>query len=212
MSDHSTPKLDAFRSLVQQAQALHAELSTHDVAIRDRDAIKVRMGDCSDEGEARKLLGELTKAEEVVTIKGIRAPRLKADLSTLLTEAEKVCNAAHSEVSQALAGLPREAAEHFHQLLREVQCETERDKRRQVTEQAILGVGPLAMAERQQTNLSAARRSVELTSEPPEKRLEGLQSALTHLDRAHAAQADITAEAKRLAAACDAFLKVFSKR
>ncbi len=212
MSNQPTPKLDSFRTLVQQAQAIHAELSTLDAATRDRDAIKARMGDCRDDDEARKLLGELAKAEEVVTIKSIRAPRLQADLLALLTEAEKACNAAHSEASRALAGLPRDAAEHFHRLLREVQSETERDRRRQATEQVILGVSPLAMSDRQRTNLSAARRSVELTSELPVKRLEGLQSALTHLDRAHAAQADITDEATRLVAACDAFLKVFTKR
>ncbi len=212
MKDQSTPKLDAFRSLLGQAESLHAELSTLDTATRDRDAIKTRMGDCRDEDEARTLLGELARAEEVVTIKSIRAPRLRADLVALLTEAEKACNAARHEVARTLAGLPREAAEIFRQLIREVQSDAERDRRRQATEQVALGVSPLAMAETQQGNLSSASRSVGLSSETPERRLEGLQGALRHLDRANAAQDEILAEAKRLVAACEAFLKVFTKR
>jgi hypothetical protein len=85
MSNHTTPKIAAFRSIVQQAGTLHAELSTLDTAIRDLDAIKARMGDCRDEAEARKSLGELTRAEEAVAVKRIREPRLRADISGLLS-------------------------------------------------------------------------------------------------------------------------------
>ena len=57
-------------------------------AIGKLDAIKARMGDCRDESEARKFLAELTRAEEAVTIKRIREPRLLADLTALRTTAE----------------------------------------------------------------------------------------------------------------------------
>ena len=211
MKDQSTPKLDVFRSLLAQAESLNEELSSLDAATRDRDAIKTRMGDCRDEDEARTLLGELAKAEEVVTIKSIRAPRLRADLVEVLTEAEKACNAARHEVSRTLTGLPRDAAAAFRKLICDVQGEAERVRSRQATEQVARGVSPLAMAEVQQGNLSSANRSVGLSSETPEKRLEGLQGALRHLDRANAAQDQILAESKRLVSACEAFLKVFTQ-
>lgn len=211
MNDQSTPKLDVFRSLLAQAESLNEELSSLDAATRDRDAIKTRMGDCRDEDEARALLGELAKAEEIVTIKRIRAPRLQADLLTLLTEAEKACNAARHEVSRTLTGLPRDAADSFRQLIREVQGESERDRRSQASDQVALGVSPLAKAESQQGKLSSANRSVGLNSEAPEKRLEGLQTALRHLDQAAATQDEILSEAKRLVSACEAFLKVFTR-
>ena len=211
MSKTPTPKLDVFRSLLAQAESLNEELLSHDDATRDRDAIKTRMGDCRDEDEARALLGELAKAEEVVTIKRIRAPRLQADLLTLLAEAEKACNAARHEVSRTLTDLPREAADSFRQLIREVQGEGERGRRSQATDQVALGVSPLAKAESQQGKLSSANRSVGLNSEAPEKRLEGLQTALRHLDQAAATQDEILSEAKRLVSACEAFLKVFTQ-
>jgi hypothetical protein len=212
MNDQSPPKLDVFRSLLAQAESLNEELSSLDAATRDRDAIKTRMGDCRDEDEARALLGELAKAGEVVTIKSIRAPRLRTDLLAIITEAEKACNDARHEVARTLTDFPRDAADSFRQLIREVQGEGERDRRSQATDQVALGVSPLAMAAAQQSNLSSASRSVGLNSETPERRLEGLQGALRHLDRANAAQDEILAEAKRLVAACEAFLKVFTKR
>lgn len=212
MNDQSTPKLDVFRSLLAQAESLNEELSSLDAATRDRNAIKTRMGDCRDEDEARALLGELAKAEEVVTIKSIRAPRLRTDLLAIITEAEKACNDARHEVARTLTDLPREAADIFRQLIREVQGEGERDRRSQATDQVALGVSPLAMAAAQQSNLSSASRSIGSNSEPPDKRLEGLQTALRHLDRANTAQEEILSEAKRLVSACEAFLKVFTQR
>ena len=211
MNDQSTPKLDVFRSLLAQAESLNEELLSHDDATRDRDAIKTRMGDCRDEDEARALLGELAKAEEVVTIKSIRAPRLRTDLLAIITEAEKACNDARNEVVRTLTDLPREAADIFRQLIREVQGEGERDRRSQATEQVALGVSPLAKAAAQQGNLSSASRSIGSNSEAPDKRLEGLQTALRHLDRANTAQEEILSEAKRLVSACEAFLKVFTQ-
>jgi hypothetical protein len=87
MSNQSTPKTATFRSLVQKTGTLHAEISTLDAAIRDRDAIKARMADCGDEAEARKHLADLMRAEETVIIKQVRKPHLQADLVDLLTQA-----------------------------------------------------------------------------------------------------------------------------
>ena len=66
MDDHITPKLDAFRSLVHKAGALHAELATLDAAIRELDAIKARIADCRDEAEALASSSPtLRRAEEI---------------------------------------------------------------------------------------------------------------------------------------------------
>lgn len=52
MTQQSTPKTAAFRSLLQKATTLHAEILTLDAAIRTRDEIKAHMGECGDEAES----------------------------------------------------------------------------------------------------------------------------------------------------------------
>ena len=105
MNHQPTPQLNAFRSIVQQAGTLHAELSTLDTAIRDLDSIKTRMGDSRDESEVRKLLSELTRAEETVTVKRFREPRLRADLADTVTQAEHAFQTAFTEVESILTAL-----------------------------------------------------------------------------------------------------------
>jgi hypothetical protein len=212
MSNITTPKLDSFRDLLSQAESRHADLSTLGAATRQRDAIKARMSECLDEAEARELIGDLAQAEEIVTIKKIRQPRLQSELSDLLTEAEKACNAAGSEASTLLGQTSQEAASSFQELLRDIQCGVELSRRPQLNDHATCSLRPVAMAERQRTNLSAARRAVALTTEPPATRLEGLRSSLSYLDRAYAAQVEIAADATRLTAACVAFRKAYTKR
>lgn len=169
------------------------------------------MGDCHDEAEACKLLKELTRAEEVVTIKRIREPRLQADLAELLTDTEKACNAAHSEATRGLGETPQEAVSSFWEVMHDARYPDELAKRRQATEGLLLAIKLRTMADRQQTNLSSARRAVAMTSEPLATRQEGLKSALALLDRAHTAHAEIADETKRLTAACAAFRKVYTK-
>lgn len=66
MTTITTPKTAAFRSILAKAATLHADISTLNDAIRERDTIRVRMGECRDEAEARKHLGDLMRAKETV--------------------------------------------------------------------------------------------------------------------------------------------------
>lgn len=211
MSNHNTPRLDSFRALVQQANSLHADLITIDAAIRVRDGIKQRMSDCDDETEARELLGELAIAEESVTVKHVRQPRLQAQLAELLTTGEKACNAALSEASRIIQSTPQEAVTSFREVLQDALYRGELANRRSAAENLLRAVGPFIMADHLNSNLSSARRSIAPATEPLGERLEGLRSALTNLEKAHAEQANIAAEAARLTAACTAFRKAYSK-
>jgi hypothetical protein len=211
MSDHSTPKLDAFRSLVQQVEALFAELSSLDTATRHRDAIKERISNCGDEAEARKLLGELTEAEENVTVKQIRQPRLQSDLAELLTTAERACNAAHNEATRGLVEIRQEAATAFGELLDLAQCETERRRVLRPNEDTIQALKAPTLAERLQRTLQPVHCSVGMTSVPVADRVTALRSALSVLDRGHTTKLDVAAEAARLSTACGAFQKAYTK-
>ena len=68
MTHQPTPQIDSFRSIVQKAVTLHSEISTLDAAIRERDEIKARMGDCRDEAEARKHLATLMRLWQYDTV------------------------------------------------------------------------------------------------------------------------------------------------
>jgi hypothetical protein len=212
MKDQSTPKLDAFRSLVRQAESLHAELTSLDTATSDRDAIKARIGACDDESEARKLLGDLTRAEEAVTLKSIREPRLRADLLALLTESKHAFHAAHGETGRLLAHLPDQAVSRFRDLLANAQPGGAEREVVKLNEHTIETIAPMDMVRRQKDKLNSAWREVELAADNVPARVQGMRAALALLDKVVAAQVEIAAESKRLAAACDAFLKVFSKR
>ena len=211
MSNHNTPKLDAFRSIVQQAENLHADLITIDAAIRLRDAIKQRMSDSDDETEARELLCELAIAEESVTVKQIRQPRLQAELADLLTTTEKACNAALSEASRIILNTPQEAVTDFREILQDALYAGELGNRRSAADTILRAVGPFIMADRLNSSLSSARRSIAPSTERIEKRLKGVRSALANLEKVHAEQANIAAESARLTAACTAFRKAFAK-
>ncbi|MEI7911421.1 MAG: hypothetical protein WCK77_17445 [Verrucomicrobiota bacterium] len=211
MTHQPTPKTAAFRSLVQQACTLNAEIATLDAAIRALDAIKARMGDCRDEADARKLLSELTRAEETVTIKRIREPRLKADLTELLTTAEDAFHPAHAEAGAIAAQTPKQAVSSFRDLLMVVQLDNEHAKTEKANEGAARAIKPLALARSQEDNLDSAWRAVALAGDSLDKRVEGLTTALTLLDKVLSGQGQIAAEANLLSAACEAFRKVFAK-
>jgi hypothetical protein len=109
MTTLTTPKTAAFRSRLAKAEALHTEICTLDTAIRDRDATRTRMADCCEEAEARKHLGDLMRAEETVTIKQVRDPRLQADLADLLTQTEAAHAESHAEVAAIARCAPKDA-------------------------------------------------------------------------------------------------------
>lgn len=211
MSELATPKLDVFRELLQQVEALDTELSSLDTATRDRDAIKARMSECQDEDEARKLLKNLARAEEDVTVKGIRRPRLQTDLAELLTTAEKASNAALNEASGILGRLRQESVAAFEHVLQDAQHETERPRVRQANDDAAQALTVPTLVERQQRTLQTAHCSIGMKTVPLSDRVRALQSSLVTLDRAQTAQIDIAAEAARLTAACAAFRKSYAK-
>lgn len=212
MKDQSTPKLDAFRSLVHQVESLHAELSTLETATSDRDAIKARIGACDDEAEARKLLGDLTRAEEAVTLKSIREPRLRDDLLAALKEAKHVFHAAQGEVGRLLTNLPDQAVSFFRQLLTSIQPGCKEVEVMKLNEKTIETIAPMDLLQRQKDKLYSAWREVEIVADNAPARVKGMRNALTLLDKVVAAQVEIATESKRLSAACTAFRKAYAKR
>jgi len=211
MSNQSTPKTAAFRSLVQKTGTLHAEISNLDTAIRDRDAIRARMADCGDETEARKHLGDLTRAVETVIIKQARLPRQQADLANLLEQTLDAYGEAHTEWRCIIEATPKQAAEAFRELLHAAQLDPEVQKVEKANPVVVDAIRPLALASQQDDLLYEAWRVANITSDVTSKRVEGFQSAIKWLDKIQTAHAEVVAEDKRMTAACEAFRKVLAK-
>ena len=212
MTHQPTPQIDAFRSIVRQAGTLHAELSTLDAAIRDLESIKVRMGDCRDEVEARKLLDDLTRAEQAVTIKRIREPRLRADIDQAFTGVVQVCIDAFTEADKLLTAATAESVAAFGELLRSIQPEPDAPKTEEATGLTVKAVRPNVIAMQQREALDRIWPGSSLDSDSHDLRVRGAGDALAVLDMTLAALPQIIAEAKRLTAACEAFRKVLANR
>ena len=211
MTHQSTPNTAAFRSLVQKAVTLHSEISTLDAAIRERDAIKARMGDCRDEAEARKHLATLMRAEETVIVKQAREPRQQAELADLLTQAEEAFHAANSELTRIIDDTPKQAMAAFRDLLIAAQLDPEERKVEQANPVVVKAIRPRALVSEQEDRLHEACRSVAWAAESLTKRVEGFKRVLEWIDKVLMAQAEIEAEGKRMVAACEAFRKVLAK-
>ena len=211
MFNQSTPKTAAFRSLVQKLGTLHTEISTLDTALRERDAIRVRIGDCQDETEARKHLGDLTRAEETVIIKQARLPRQQSDLADLLNETLEAYGEAHTEWSRIIESTPRQAAQAFRELLLAAQLDPEVQKVGKANPVVVDAIRPLALAIKQDDLLNEAWRAANITSVAADKRVAGLHESVKWLDKVQSAQAEVMAEDKGMTAACEAFRKVLAK-
>jgi hypothetical protein len=211
MFNQSTPKTAAFRSLVQKTGTLHTEISTLDTAIRERDAIRARIGDCQDEAEARKHLGDLTRAEETVIIKQARLPRQQAELAALIDETLEGFNAANEEWRKIIEATPTQSAQAFRDLLHAAQLDPEVRKVELANPVVVDAIRPLALASKQDDLRNEAWRAANLTSDAPSQRVAGLQAAIKWLDKVQAAHAEVVAEDKRMIAACEAFRKVLAK-
>jgi hypothetical protein len=212
MANHTTPKIDSYRIIVRNALALYADLASIDTAISVRDAIKARMGDCRDEAEARQLLSDLTRAEESVTIKRIREARLRADLAGALISAEDAFYPAFAETEKLVTDASGRSVADFIDLLRAAQLDEPSAQTDKLNEVTAAAVKPNALARRQLTALDGARRAVAVVSDALEDRVNGAQNAIAVMDKILAALPEIAAEAKRLAVACDAFIKALTKR
>ena len=211
MSNQSTPKTVAFRLLVQKLGTLHTEISTLDNAIRERDAIRARIGDCQDEAEARKHIGDLTRAEETVIIKQARLPRQQAELAALIDETLEGYNAANEEWRKIIEATPTQSAQAFRDLLHAAQLDPEVRKVELANPVVVDAIRPLALASKQDDLRNEAWRAANLTSDAPGQRVAGLQEAIKWLDKVQAAHAEVAAEDKRMVAACEAFRNVFAK-
>lgn len=211
MSNQSTPKTVALRSLVQKLGTLHTEISTLDTALRERDAIRARIGDCQDEAEARKHLGDLTRAEETVIIKQARLPRQQAELAALIDETLEGFNAANEEWRKIIEATPTQSAQAFRDLLHAAQLDPEVRKVELANPVVVDAIRPLALGSKQDDLRNEAWRAANLTSDAPSQRVAGLQAAIKWLDKVQAAHAEVVAEDKRMIAACEAFRKVLAK-
>ncbi len=211
MTTSTTPKTAAFRSILAKAATLHSDISTLNDAIRERDAIRVRMGECRDEAEARKHLGDLMRAEETVTIKQVRDHRLQAELADLLAQTEAAFLDANTEVASIVRDAPKSSLTAFLDMLRDAQFDPEKQSLEKVTLIVAESIRPNELAKLQEDKLSEAWRVMSLSNAPLSKRVEGFQTALEWHDNALAAHVEIAAEDKRMTAACEAFRKVLAK-
>jgi hypothetical protein len=212
MTHQPTPQIDSFRSIVQKAVTLHSEISTLDAAIRERDEIKARMGDCRDEAEARKHLATLMRAEETVIVKQAREPRQQAELANLLTQTEEAFQAANSELTRIIGDTPKQAMEAFSDLLRASQLDPEIRKVELANPVVVNAIRPRALASQQEDRLHEAWRSVASSTDSLVKRVEGFKTSLAWFDKVLVAQVQIADEDKRMVAACEAFRKVLTNR
>jgi len=212
MTHQPTPQIDAFRSIVQKAVTLHSEISTLDAAIRERDEIKARMGDCRDEAEARKHLATLMRAEETVIVKQAREPRQQAELANLLTQTEEAFQAANTDLTRIIGDTPKQAMEAFSDLLRASQLDPEIRKVELANPVVVNAIRPRALASQQEDRMHEAWRAVASSTDSLVKRVEGFKNALAWFDKVLVAQVQIAEEDKRMVAACEAFRKVLTNR
>lgn len=211
MDDHTTTKLDAFRSLVQKAGALHAELATLDAAICELDSIKAQITDCSDDAKALQLIAALRRAEEIVTVKRLRESRLRGELDAIVKEAEFAHFEIMSAIDPMLHDLSTAATQPFRDLLESLQPEEENSKRDAANQVVLKALAPAVLVEELLKMLRDAFHSVGVVSGDPYGPAKGIRRALDITDALLARLPEVHEERKRHAAACAAFRKVFAK-
>lgn len=211
MKDQSTPKTDAFRSLVHQAGALQTEISTLDAAIGDLDAIKARISDCRDETEAHQLIAAMRRAEETVTVKRLRESRLRDELAAIVKEAEFAHFEVMSAIDAMLLDLTDIATQPFRELLLSLQPEEDNSKRDDANKVVLRAIAPAVLVEDLFKMLHDAVHSVGVVTKDPYGPAKGIRKALEITDALLARVPEVHNERKRHAAACDAFRKVLTK-
>jgi hypothetical protein len=211
MTTITTPKTAAFRTLVQKAATLHADISTLNDAIRERDVIKARMGDCRDEAEARKHLADLMRAEETVIVKQVREPHLQTELSDLLTQTDDAFHLALTEVKRITEDAPKEAVAAFQDMLVASQLDPEIRKVEQANPIVVNAIRPRALASELEDKIQEAWRAVSFSDQALARRVEAYKTALAWLDKVLVAHAEVVAEDKLMTVACEAFRKVLAK-
>ena len=211
MFNQSTPKTAAFRSLVEKAGTLQTELVSLDTAVRDLDAIKARMGDCRDEAEARTFVGELTRAEQTVTVKRIREPRLRAEMAEVVKEAEIALHNALTELGDILTERGEFAMRAIRDLLQSIQPEEENRKRDDANEVTLAAVGPAVLVARLQQDVGGAWRGIGVVTSDPYGPVNAIKSSLVIVEQIIGTLPQIQAEGQRYASACEVFRKVLAK-
>jgi hypothetical protein len=211
MKHQSIPQFESFRALVAQAESIQSELSTIEVATTQLDEVKRRMAACLDESEARHLLDELRKAEEVVLIKEIRGKRLTADLEAVITEAGQARRAALSEANALIYNVPNEVAAEFKFLLDTCKHQNGRLSNSRSPEDVTKTLTPMVLC----THLDNMRRSASSGSyqdqDPLSRKLDILKQSLARLEAVHTSREELAVEVARFNAACAAFRKTYAK-
>ncbi len=211
MLNQLTPKLDAFRSLVQRAGALHSELATLDTAIRNLDTIKARIAECGDEAQVHPLIADLRQAEETVTVKRLREPRLRDELAAIVKDAEFAHFEVMSAIEALLNDLSEAATQPFRELLLSLQPEEDNSKRDNANRVVLKALAPAVLADELYKMLRDAGRVVGVVSGDPYGPAKGLRSSLEITDALLVRLPELHDERKRMTAACEAFRKVLAK-
>ena len=209
MDNQAYPKVTAFRSLVEKAATIHAEIVSAETAVANLEAIRARIGECHDEADCRQYINDLKQAEEAVLIKRIREPRLLADLAVVLTEADEAIHDAKSEMRRHIESSVTGGASAIRGLLASIQSDGDVRRLQQLNESLVQSIRPNVLAQRQDDRLRQASCSVVHHENAPETRIRGLIEALFCLDAVARDLETVANEDKRMVAACEAFRKAY---
>jgi hypothetical protein len=211
MSTITTPQFDSFRALVSHAETLHSELSTLTDATKQLEDIKIRIGECRDEDEARQLLSEMRNAEEAVVIKQIRGKRLTADLETIIADAEKARQAAQSEAGAVIRQAPQQVVHAISELVESCRHQSRKPRDPRSLDDVIQTFVPMAVANRLDECIRSSSRLYCQENDPISRKLGVLQQSVAYLQRFHDGRDELAAESARLVTACAAFRKAYAK-
>ena len=99
--------IQEFRAAIEKVDALSSELLSLDRAQTARDAVADRVAASASEAEALKHGKELSDAENLLSVRKIRADKQRADRDAVLTEAAallpRACQAARDLIAEASA-------------------------------------------------------------------------------------------------------------
>jgi len=100
----------------------------------------------------------------------------------------------------------------FRDLLQFIQPDEDNRKRNEANKVTLAAVGPAVRSQRLRDHLDNAWRALSAAKDSQHVRVNGFKTALVIMDEVIASLPQIEAEAKRMAAACDAFRKVLTNR
>jgi hypothetical protein len=156
--------------------------------------------------------GDLTRAEETVIISRSASRDFQAELAAVVAQTDEEFHAALGEVNRIIRRGAKRGSGRIWRPPPGRATDPEKRKVEQANPVVVEAIRPHALAKLQEDTVHEAWRAVTLSDQPLGKQSKPSGPPWHGFDKALAAHAEIVAEDKRMVAACDAFLKVFTKR